>query len=40
MSSQAARHILLPRSGGMEEMMKREWRIRRATEERLDARQR
>jgi argininosuccinate synthase len=40
MSSQPARHILLPRSGGTEEMMKREWQIRRATEERLDARQR
>jgi hypothetical protein len=32
MSAQAARHILPPRSGGMEETMKREWRIRRATE--------
>jgi hypothetical protein len=32
MSAQAARHILPPRSGGMEETMMREWRIRRATE--------
>ena len=40
MSTQAARHILPPRSGGTEETMKREWRICRATEERPDARQR